>query len=143
MSSPAWHVEAIRGRRPKMEDAYCHGTVTIRVQASAASGQPPQQQQVIVGGCFDGHGGDSVAKYIARNIPDRICGRLSGSSVSRNSVAAALSAAFTDLDQELYAKKAASLRGSTALVALVTNSSIHISSCGEFIAAFKCKIRPV
>jgi serine/threonine protein phosphatase PrpC len=114
-----------------MEDAYCHGTVTIRVQSSAASSQP-QQQQVMVGGCFDGHGGDSVAKYIARNIPDRICGKLSGSSVSSNSVAAALSAAFTDLDQELHAKQAASLKGSTALVALVTSSTIHISSCGEF-----------
>jgi hypothetical protein len=116
-----------------MEDAYCHGTVTLRVQAPAASGQPQpqQQQQVMVGGCFDGHGGDSVAKYIARNIPDRICSRLSGAAVSRGSVAAALSAAFTDLDQELHDKKAASLKGSTALVALVTRSTIHISSCGE------------
>ncbi|KAF6259376.1 phosphatase 2C-like domain-containing protein [Scenedesmus sp. NREL 46B-D3] len=132
MSSPAWHVEAVRGRRPKMEDAYCHGTVTIRVQGSAASGQQQQQQQqVMVGGCFDGHGGDFVAKYLARNIPDRICSRLSGSSVSSSSVAAALSAAFTDLDQELHAKRAASLKGSTALVALVTSSTIHISSCGD------------
>jgi serine/threonine protein phosphatase PrpC len=113
-----------------MEDAYCHGTVTIRVQSFGQ--QLAQQQQVMVGGCFDGHGGDSVAKYIARNIPDRVCGRLSGSSVSSSSVAAALSAAFNDLDQELHAKQAANLKGSTALVAVVTSSTIHISSCGEF-----------
>lgn len=108
-----------------MEDAFCHGRISISTNVTEAA------ENVNVGGCFDGHGGDFVAKYIARNIPDRICSRLSGTKVHSEDVAAALAAAFRDLDEELHSRKEATLIGSTALVALVTSSMIHICSCGE------------
>lgn len=119
-----WVVESGIGRRKAMEDAYCHGAVSISTAAGTS--------EVCIAGVFDGHGGDSVAKFAAKTMPARLCRQLQEQGLDSDAAASVLTAAFFGIDQELLHSSAAQLKGSTAVVSLVTSHNVHIASCGEW-----------
>jgi protein phosphatase 2C family protein 2/3 len=120
-----WVVESVIGRRKAMEDAYCHGAVRISSGAGISS-------EVCIAGVFDGHGGDSVAKFAAKNMPARLCRQLQEQGIDNSATASALKSAFFSIDEELLRSNAAQLKGSTAVVSLITRQNVHIAACGEF-----------
>eukprot|EP00775_Hariotina_reticulata_P013307 gene13307-13436_t len=107
-----------------MEDAYCHGAVSISTAAGTSS-------EVCIAGVFDGHGGDSVAKFAAKTMPSRLCRQLQEQGLDSDAAASVLTAAFIGIDEELLHSSAAQLKGSTAVVSLVTSHNVHIASCGD------------
>ncbi|KAF8065913.1 protein phosphatase 2C 68 [Scenedesmus sp. PABB004] len=121
--APAWAVEAEQGRRPRQEDAFCHGA--LRVDAAGGA------TRLVVGGVFDGHGGALAARTAARQLAGRVAGALAGRELTPEAVATACATGFAAIDGELAASRRAMLQGSTAVLALVTPSTIHIASCGD------------
>lgn len=127
----SFYVSSEMGRRRGMEDAYCYGSLATTAAGAGA--------QLLLAGVFDGHGGDAVAKFIAKRLPDATAAQLqlqqgqAAGPVTREQAAAALARALTGLDQELLASRAASLKGSTASVALVSQQEVHIAGCGEWM----------
>eukprot|EP00878_Enallax_costatus_P000689 GHUV01000798.1.p1 GENE.GHUV01000798.1~~GHUV01000798.1.p1 ORF type:complete len:644 (+),score=188.14 GHUV01000798.1:1116-3047(+) len=142
-NSTGWHSSVDKGKRLENEDTFCHGVIQLESRSGAFDGQQTGSSdctgsstnnatELLVAGCFDGHGGDTVSKHLAQHMTQRISSQLQGKDVNSNAaVAQALAAAFGSIDRELRLAKTARLTGSTAVVALVTNSMIHISSCGD------------
>lgn len=142
--STGWHSSVDKGKRLYNEDTYCHGVLRLEGRnlpggssstnsSTSSSTSSSISTDLLIAGCFDGHGGDLVSKHLAQHMASRISSQLQGKCISSKSqVAEALAAAFSGIDQELKLANKARLIGSTAVVALVTGSMIHVASCGEY-----------
>lgn len=140
--TPGWHSSIDKGKRVYNEDTCCHGLLQLEgssnpqddegstTSSSTSSSTAPE---LLIAGCFDGHGGDLVSKHLAQHMASQVTSQLQGKDISSNAqVHEALSAAFGSIDQELRLAQKARLIGSTAVVAIVSDSMIHIASCGEY-----------
>lgn len=148
-NTTGWHSSVDKGRRLDNEDTFCHGSIQFDNKCEGSAEQPGSSskctgsstnnaRELLVAGCFDGHGGDAVSKHLAQHMTQRVSSQLQARDASSNAAAAeALAAAFGSIDRELRLAKTARLTGSTAVVALVTNNVIHIASCGENLQCMK------
>lgn len=122
-------VDAKRGQRPYMEDAY---------QISSGSGSGAAGSYTICS-VFDGHGGTFVAHHCANNLAQRFSSCFNSSARNAGSVhaaapetvAQALKSSLSSLHSELKEEREAQLCGTTATACVLTPSHIVIASCGE------------
>ncbi len=115
------HAETI-GRRPTMEDA----VATVR----CFRGKTDEDYW----GLFDGHGGKTVATWLAERLHgylattvSALAGKRSNEAV-RSSIDEAFRAASAALRKEL---PVSSRMGSTAVVAVLLQRTLHIANCGD------------
>jgi protein phosphatase 1L len=88
---------------------------------------------------FDGHGGSSVAEYVARTLPSTVDAELMQLSLdaASSAVESAISRAFVSLDlqlsQDMMKPEGEALRrpGSCALLAVERNGWLHVAHAGD------------
>lgn len=114
------------GSRQYMEDTY--------VEAPLSAPDRPGQKVGELLGVFDGHGGASVAQHCAARIPTILQNCLSrhgDGDLWEGHVLDYLKETLMGCDRELRNTGKANFSGSTAIVSVVTNDSIHVANCGK------------
>uniref|UniRef100_A0A383W5L0 PPM-type phosphatase domain-containing protein n=1 Tax=Tetradesmus obliquus TaxID=3088 RepID=A0A383W5L0_TETOB len=144
---------ATRGRKAAMEDRHVLAALDPSRGVSQAQGAVGLQQQVSVGGVFDGHAGYATAAYAAQHIPHLLHEALSGRPNRAQggprvpgrgllNPCSALAASFTWFDRWWAdARCDPSLTehgwddsGSTAVVGLVSGQHLIVANAGDSIA---------
>lgn len=84
-------------------------------------------------GVFDGHGGSFTSQQASSMLVDKIVSgkRWEEAQKSPEEMASAIRAAFLECDEELRLLPGADTSGSTAVVALVTETHIIVANCGD------------
>lgn len=105
-----------------------------------AYAERPSHGPISMFGVFDGHSGDACSKHCVRSLHKHLQQQLAqrlhqADAVVDDVVHEALVQAFQETDAEIREMPLVSSSGSTATVALVTNSSIHIAWAGKGHAA--------
>lgn len=107
-----WGMSAFKGRRPTMEDTHV---------AINNFGDNPHDALF---GIFDGHGGREVADYVANKLPGKLLEKI---KESPQNTPGALTAAFLELDATIPTE----YTGSTAVVGLLKNKTLHLAWAGD------------
>ncbi|KIM77295.1 hypothetical protein PILCRDRAFT_622146 [Piloderma croceum F 1598] len=116
-----YSVSAMHGWRIKMEDAH----------AAVLSLDGADEQSNAFFAVYDGHGGDTIAKFASKNVHKRL---VTEEAYSEKRYEEALKRAFLGTDEDLranpaYAKDSS---GCTAVAALVTNDNkIYVANAGD------------
>ncbi|OLQ09826.1 Protein phosphatase 2C-like 1 [Symbiodinium microadriaticum] len=109
------------GRRRAMEDRH-----SVRNVSGACDGG-----QAGYLGLFDGHGGEWTAGWLARALHRRLRAQLRPGRL----VKSAIEAAFVSFDKDQLLRRSSNVlelgTGSTALVALLCNCSLHLANLGD------------
>jgi protein phosphatase 1L len=113
VTAPAWGMAEAQGIRATMEDAHC-----VDIQRNYA-----------IFGLFDGHGGVSVARYAAKNLPDKIRENCAKNAESDLFSLKALKRSFLELHKNIDDKLFN--QGCTALVVIIKDGTISVANAGD------------
>jgi len=122
----------IKGRRQTMEDAH------LALDAAACRLRCPTLApgtRVAIYGIFDGHGGRSVADFVAAELPTFILARLAASTTLANpaAVVECLERAFADCDDasQAAARARSWADGCCAVVLVVVDDMAFVANMGD------------
>lgn len=122
-------VFALKGKRPRMEDRF--------------SVLSDQESGISLYGIFDGHGGESAAEFVEKNLFPALLKKLQGAKSSSHKedepqllteeFARLLTEEILEIDIKLLSKVKANrdVAGTTALVAIVHNHQLIVANVGD------------
>lgn len=113
---------SMQGWPTHMEDFYYANIITIG----------PNREKVNLVAVFDGHGGDQTATNVALRIKDKMEDKLKEcDNMDANTIGSLMADGFMELDKELYELDHDNDSGSTAIVAIITDTDIIVANVGD------------
>ena len=114
----AWGACAMQGWRSSMEDTHICQAVDM----------PKKEDNGMLFGVFDGHGGKEVAEYAKDNFKKKF---IKSKTFREGNFQQALIDTMLELDKELKSKAYAMDAGTTACVVFITNEQIMCANSGD------------